>query len=370
MSVVNPKDLESQLREVRNEKGYFHRVHRLSPTRFWVNNPTRNETDLAIAAGAISSTCNPTYSMKMIQREPDNYALNIVDEVIKEVSDDNEAADLVQQKLIKPIMDKFLPLYEQNPGKQGFVSIQGNPILDDDPDCIVNETLQYCKLGKNFITKIPVTKAGLKALESLIPKEIPILATEIMGVPQLVYTCEMYKRVSKECGKHPPFYLTHITGIFDNHLKEIVKRDGIDISEDLLWQAGCIVARKQYKILKERDYPGIVIGGGARDLHHFTEFVGSDMHITINWTGTADKLIDQDPPVIYRMDTPAPQHIIDELLEKVPVFRRAYLEDDLSVEEFKGFGPVERFRESFVRGWNFLLSTIRYRRTFDGPVLY
>ncbi len=368
MSAATPGGLESYLRELKDEKGYFHRVHRLTPTRLWINNPTRNEADLAIAAGAISCTCNPTYPMKMIQKEPGNYALSVVDKVIKEISDDNEAADLVQQKLIKLIMDKFLPLYEQSPGNQGFVSIQGNPLLDDDAECIVGEALQYRKLGKNFITKIPATKAGLKAIESLIPEEMPILATEIMGVSQLVYTCELYKRVSKECGKRPPFYLTHITGIFDNHLKDVVERDNIDIPKDILWQAGCIVARQQYKIFKEREYPGIIIGGGARNLHHFTEFVGSDMQITINWVGTADKLIDQDPPVVSRMDTLAPQRVIDELLEKIPDFRRAYLEENLSVEEFNRFGPVQRFREAFIQGWNFLLSTIRYRRAFDGPV--
>ena len=48
----------------------------------------------------------------------------------------------------------------------------------------------------------------------------------------------------QESGKHPPFYLTHITGIFDEHLKNVVKREGINISPDVLWQAGCIVARR------------------------------------------------------------------------------------------------------------------------------
>lgn len=345
------------------EENYFLKVKELSPTRFWINNPTPVEAEKAILAGAISCTTNPTYAMKQIFKEDEkDYVLNIVDEVVKDVKDDNEACDLIQQKLVKRILNKFLPLYERNPGKEGFVSIQGNPFADDDTDHIIEEALRYRKLGKNFIAKIPVTKAGLKAIEALIPEDMPMIATEVMGIAQAVYTCEMYQQVSKKCGKHPPFYLTHITGIFDDYLRNIVKRDNIDISPDVLWQAGCIVARKQYKIFKERKYPGIMLGGGARGLHHFTEMVGSEMHVTINWTGTADKLIEVNPPVVYRMFNPVPQKVIDDLLEKIPDFRRAYMEDGLTVDEFKDFGPVVLFRDSFLKGWTYMLKIIQERR--------
>jgi transaldolase len=105
-----------------------------------------------------------------------------------------------------------------------------------------------------------------------------------------------------------------------------------------------------------------MLGGGARGLHHFTEMVGSEMHITINWKGTADRLIEQDPPVVHRNDAPTPQYVIDELLEKLPDFRRAYEEDGLNREDFADFGPVVLFRSMFVKGWDFLLDTIRKRR--------
>jgi transaldolase len=344
-------------------EGYFHRVTQQTPTRFWINNPSREDTAKAIAAGAISCTTNPAHCMKQISRQEEHdYALSVVSKVINEVADDNEAADLVQQKLVKPIMDQFLPLYEQNPGKQGLVSIQGDPSRDDDPHHIVNEALRYRELGKNFIAKIPVTKAGLKAIEALIAENVPIIATEVMGIAQASAVCELYQRVAKQCGNHPPFYVTHITGIFDDHLKNVVKRNGFKISPDVLRQAGCVVARRQYQIFKERGYPGTLLGGGARDLHHFTEMVGADMHITINWVGTADKLIASDPPVVHRIDTLTPQYVIDELLEKLPDFGRAYFEDRLAVEEFAGFGPVDLFRSSFIKGWDYLLKTIKDSR--------
>ena len=342
---------------------YFKRVNKLTPTRFWINNPSPEEARKSIAAGAINCTTNPTYCMNQYKRETEQNDVNsVIDEVIKNVEDNNLAAELIQQKLVKRIMDIFLLLYEKNPGKEGLVSIQGNPLLEDDPRYIINKTLDYRKLSKNFIAKIPVTKSGLKAIEALIPENVPMIATEIMSVSQAIYTCEMYKRVSSQCGKQPPFYLTHITGILDEHLGNVVKKDNIDISPDILWQAGCIIARKQYKIFKERNYTGIMLGGGARGLHHFTEMVGSEMHITINWKGTADKLIESDPPVVYRMFNPAPQYVIDELINKIPDFKRGYFEDGLTVDEYTDYGPVELFRNTFIKGWEFLLAKIKERR--------
>ncbi len=345
------------------ERQYFHRVNKLSPTRLWINNPKPEEARMAISAGAINCTTNPTYSIKVINNEvTKEAALKIVNDAILETENNSQAADLVQQKLVKHIMDIFLPLYEKNPGKEGLVSIQGNPFTDHDANQIVDEAISYRRLGKNFIAKIPATKAGIAALEALIPEDIPMIATEVMAIPQAIEVCNMYQRVSKQCKKYPPFFLTHITGIFDEHLKNVVAQDNIDIEPDILWQAGCIVARKQYKIFKDNNYPGIMLGGGARGLHHFTEMVGSDMHVTINWKGTADKLIELNPPVVYRMDTPTPQFVIDELLEKIPDFRKAYLDDDLSIDEFKNFGPVALFRNMFVKGWTDLEQVIAKQR--------
>jgi len=92
------------------EENYFLRVKKYSPTRFWINNPTPGDADKAIAAGAISCTTNPAYAMKQILREEEkDYVLHVVDEVIKDIKDDNEACNLIQQRLVKRILDKFFP---------------------------------------------------------------------------------------------------------------------------------------------------------------------------------------------------------------------------------------------------------------------
>ena len=122
------------------------------------------------------------------------------------------------------------------------------------------------------------------------------------------------------------------------------------------------MSRKLYQIMEERKYPGVFVAGGARGLHHFTEMVGGKVCCTINWEGTADRLLEQDAPVVYRLFNPVPQKVLDELMEKLPDFKRGYLEDGLEVEEFDEFGPVHLFRSMFIKSWKRVLGIIQERR--------
>jgi transaldolase len=281
---------------------------------------------------------------------------------IQESSDDHRAADIAQQKIVKEIMDKFLDLYERDPGRQGLVSIQGDPHADENADQIVDEALRFRKLSRNFITKIPCTAVGLKAFEKLIPEDMPIIATEVFALAQAIEVCELYQRISQQCGKHPPFYVTHISGIFDECLTKTAEWEGIEISPPVLAQAGCILARKQYAMMRQRGYEITLMGGGARGTHHFTEMVGGALHVTINWS-TADEIIKADPPITSRIDASTPQAVIDELCGKLPDFRKAYLDDGLAIEDFGDFAPLQYFRNMFVKGWNTLSDTVREQRS-------
>ncbi len=342
---------------------YFLRVVSQTPTEFWINNPTRRHAELAIKNGARGCTNNPSYSHKMIENpEEAPYALAILEQVLCEAADDNEAAEMLQRRLVKPIADRFMPMFEKSGGIDGFVSIQGDPIHEDDPDVVIRDAVANRQLSPNICCKVPTTTSGLTAMECLIEEDTPINATEIFGVSQMIAICEKYNSISHRTGKKPMFYMSHIAGIFDDYFRNYVAENQVDISPDVLWQAGLAVARKVYALMEERGYPAKFIGGGARGLHHFTEMVGGTCIITINWEGTADRLIEQDPPVVYRLFNPVPEKVTDELMEKLPDFRRAYSEDGLSVEEFEHFGPVQLFRSSFINSWQRVLSFIQQHR--------
>jgi len=344
-------------------ESYFMRLAQQTPTEFWINNPTRAQADLAIAQGASGCTNNPSYTQKMVDHPAEGaYAGNILDEVIREVEGDVNAIAEFQRRLVKPIAEKFLPVYQQGSERKGFVSIQGDPLHEEDPDVIIREALENRKLSPNICCKIPTTHAGLQAMEYLISQDVPLNATEIFAIHQAVVLCETYQRASQKYDKSPQLYISHIVGIYDDYLQDVVRKENIDISPDVLWQAGLAVARKLYQIMEDRHYPGIFVAGGARGLHHFTEMVGGKVCCTINWEGTADQLLQQDPPVVYRLFNPVPQKVIDELIEKLPDFKRGYLEQGLEIEEFENFGPVNLFRSIFIKSWNRVLGLISDHR--------
>lgn len=342
------------------DQRYFHRVTQQTPTRFWIHNPTDLEVELAMAAGAIGCTTNPAYCSKLLERET-AYIRHLIDEVVRDVADDEAAAEIVYGKAALRLMRRFLPLFKRSAGVGGYVTMQGDPRVDDDPDAIIRSAERWAASSENFMAKIPVTIAGAQAVEYLITKNIPVCATEVFSVDQAVYICEVYRRASAASGKHPPFYVTHITANFDQYLATLVKEQNIDIAPAVLAQAGCIIARKQYRLLKQRGYECTMLGGGARGHQHFTEMVGSDMHVTINWS-TAESLIASDPPVESRIDVEPSPVVVEELSAKLTDFHRAFQENAHAPEEFGEFGPRILFRNMFLKGYQHLLGEIRNRR--------
>ena len=336
-------------------KGYFRRVHEQSPTRFWVNNPTLSQARLALDAGAINATTNPTYTAKMLKSEEMRpYIANLIKAAKAEAGDVNQCAAITQRGAVKLLLPLFEEMNAKAPTRMGFVSLQGDPTREDDPKNIIDEALSDLELGKNIIAKIPTTRAGLEAMRFLAARTVPIIATEIMSVAQCIAACEAYR----QSGGSNAFFVTCIAGIFDDCLKIQAAEGKLDIEPDVLFQAGCALMRRQYRIMTQENLPGILLGGGARGLHHFTEFVGGACDITINWKGTADELMKLDGAVINRMDTRESEYVTDTLIAKSEVFRKAYLRDGLTVDEFENFPPVRLFRGQFEAGWAELIKEI------------
>jgi transaldolase len=301
-----------------------------------------------------------------LKAEPD-YMPAIIDSVIADVADDKEAADLIYQKISRRFMDEFLPLYESSGGQQGFVTMQDDPRRDERADWIVETTLRHARAGRNYMAKIPVIEAGMEAMVQLVALDIPMCATEVFSIAQAVAMCDVYQQASAASGKSPPFYLTHITGIYDEEIQAQIESQGIDIDPELARQAGTIVMRKQYRAIRERGYATSMLGGGARDTYHFTEWVGGDVHVTINWS-TFEELFELDPPIENRLDVVDEEDAIAELREKIPDFRRAYDDDGLSPPEFAGFAPLLRFRNNFIDGCDALLQAIADRRRMPAAI--
>jgi len=217
-------------------------------------------------------------------------------------------------------------------------------------------------MSPNVMPKIPVTVPGITAIETFVRENCPVMATEVMAVSQAICICNAYKAASDQSGKKPVFYVTHITGILDDYFKEVVDRNNINIPKDLLSQAGISIAKKQYEVLKKGNYPGTMLGGGARKLEDFTEFVGGDMSITINWKGFAEELIKKNFPVNNNMINKIDPEIIECLKKDLPDYKKAWDETGMESHEFFDYGGVELFRNMFIKGWNDLVREVAVQR--------
>ena len=350
------------------KQDYFHRVAALTPTKMWINNVTSKEADWAIVAGAMGCTQNPAYTWKMLNHEEGkDHALALLDETLKESDNDNQVECILQRKLVKGIAAKFMAVYERTNGAHGYVSIQGDPIHEEDPGVIIDEGRKNRAMGPNIMVKIPATEAGLEAMGVLIEENTPLNATEVMGLSQVIDVCQMYDKITARTKSKPIMYYSLITGIYDEWLGKEVAKQGIDISDDILYQAGMVIAKKVYKFVHDRGYQLGFIGGGVRGLQHFTEMVGGDVCITMNWRGHAEELLELDQPVVSRLFNPVQEHVLDELLAKVPAFRQAYMEDGLKVKDYEEYGPVRYFRDLFIGAWENTLKLIKERRAASGP---
>ncbi|MDC7244505.1 MAG: transaldolase family protein [Sphaerochaetaceae bacterium] len=340
--------------------GYFQRVKKTTATRFWINNPTIEDAVKAIEAGAVGCTTNPSYVSKLLKSPSDRaYVTRTIRLLSPYIEDNSELAAMVQRIMVSRLSDLFMPMYESSEGRYGFVTIQSNPYHEEDASAIIADGIENRKIGDNIMVKIPVTAYGIEAIRTLAGKGTPTMATEVMSLSQAISIAEAYRETTQELKEQPPFFLTHITGILDDHFKRVIRNENIQISDEAVRAAGLSIAKKQYKLLKERNYPGTMIGGGARKLEDFTELVGGDLHITINWKGTAETLIEQDMDVVSRIDDIPEDSIIAELKEKLSDYRRAYAEDGMKESEYYDFGGVELFRSSFVKGWDVLVEYIK-----------
>ncbi|MEA2025462.1 MAG: transaldolase family protein [Chloroflexota bacterium] len=342
---------------------YFERVHEATGSRFWVNNPTLEEMDLALEHGAMGCTTNPGYGGNLVKRAPDE-VLPIVRECLPESDDDEVVADLVQRKLVGRICERFLPLYERSGGREGFVSIQGAPELDTVGANILEAGHVARTIAPNATPKIPATAPGFEALEALVAEGSQVIVTEVFSVAQVIETCERWLAVTKRTGVRPPFFMSPITGILGDHLKKLAARDGLDVPVEAMEMAGVILSRACYDVVREREYPVTLLYGGARIELDFSGLVGGSMAATINWS-TAAELIVADLPAAVTVTDPLDPAITQVLLDAFPEMGQALDPNGLPTEDYEEFGPVLHFRDMFIAGWDSVREMIRTARA-DG----
>jgi transaldolase len=215
-----------------------------------------------------------------------------------------------------------------------------------------------------MIVKIPVTQAGIPAIEEATYRGISINATVCFTLPQCIAVAEALERglrrreaEGKDIVSMGPV-CTIMVGRLDDWLKVLLERDGLSVDPGYLEWAGVAVFKKTYGIFRERGYRVRLLSAAFRNHMQWSELVGADAVISPPYAWQK-RFNASDIEVKPRIEDPVDPNVVSQLLTHFPDFRRAYSEDGLSVEEFDHFGPTLRTLRQFIAACGDLAALVR-----------
>lgn len=343
----------------------LHEMTMTTPTMLWNDSCSVEELTNSIQHGAVGATCNPVIVESVLKQEWDIWKERIP-QIISEnpsASEDEVAWKLIEEMSVKAA--KLLkPIYDREKGRNGRLSVQTDPRNYRNAKKILEQAERFNDLAPNIIVKIPVTKAGVEAIEEATYRGISINATVSFTLPQAIEVAEAVERgltrrekEGKDISWMGPV-CTLMVGRLDDWLKVVAEKENIIANPDILDWAGVAVMKKAYGIYLSRGYRLRLLSAAFRNHRHWSEFIGGNVVISPPWQWQK-RYNASDVEVINRMSTPVDPGIIDELERKFTDFRRAYNEKGMTIEEFDKFGATRRTLHQFCQATSNVIHMMR-----------
>ena len=347
------------------DKSPLYQTVTTTKTDYWNDSCSVEELKYAIENGAVGATTNPTIVHNVLKKEMNLWRDRIHQIILDNPtwSEDQITWELIEEMAVKGA-ELLYPVFERERGMKGRISIQTNPQYYRNPEAILQQTLRFNTLAPNMQVKIPVTKAGIKAIEEATYHGVNINATVCFSVPQAVAVGEAVEKglkrreaEGKKTSDMSPV-CTIMIGRTDDWIHVIEKRDHILVAPGYPDWAGIACLKKAYGIFQERGYRARLLAAAYRHHLHWSELIGGDIVLTIPYEW--QKLFNaSDIEVKERFQNPVPTEIVDTLYEKFSEFRRSYDVDGLSIDEFDSFGPTVRTLRSFISSYHELVGVVR-----------
>ncbi len=355
----------TQLTAPATPKSPLHEMTQSTPTRLWNDSASLQELSYSIEHGAVGATCNPVIVVGVLKKEMAAWK-----DRIQTLIEENPSAteDQISWRLVGEISVKaaglLKPIFDLHGGRNGRLSIQTDPRFYRDTQAIVEQANKFTRLAPNMIVKIPVSRAGIAAIEEATYRGISINATVCFTLPQCIAVAEAVERgltrrqkEGKEIASMGPV-CTIMVGRLDDWLKVVAEKENITIDPGFLEWAGVAVFKKTYGIFRQRGYRIRLLSAAFRNHMHWSEFIGGDVVISPPYAWQV-RFNASDVQVRPRIDAPVESRIVEELSRKFLDFRRAYAEDGLRVEEFDSFAPTRRTLRQFISACHDLDAIVR-----------
>jgi transaldolase len=345
-------------------KSSLHQMTQTTSTCLWNDSAAQMELAYAIEHGAVGATCNPVIVLEVLKKEMHLWKDRIA-ELIRSMptSTEHEIAWRLVDEISMKGAELLRPIFDAHNGKNGRLSVQTDPRFYRDTAAIVRQAEHFAGLAPNIIVKIPVTAAGIPAIEEATYRGISINATVCFSLPQCVEVAEAFERGLQRREREGKdiasmgSVCTIMVGRLDDWLKVFADKHDISVDPGVLEWAGVAVFKKTYRLFQERGYRIRLLSAAFRNHMHWSGFIGGDVVISPPhvWQKRFNA---SDVTVESRIDRPVAPALV-AALEKFPDFRRASTERGLAREEFDAFPPTRRTLRQFIAACHDLDGHIR-----------
>lgn len=323
---------------------------------YWHDSAVCAEQEIAFANGATGMTTNP-FLINATLTSNRAFWQDRLSQIPAGQSGDEKVQSLIHT-VTGYYAQKVMPIFEKGASGKGFVCAQTNPNKTGDAQYMIKQLQELASWSPNIVVKVPATNAGITAYEEGVALGLNMAATVSFTVPQVLAVGEAAARGKARCiasGKKPGLTIAvMMLGRLDDYLRDVAHDSGADVAESDVVQAGIACMKKAYGIFNDRGYDTYLMPAGCRGANQIIELAGAKMIFSIAPKIAA--LIASETEQEKRIDVPVEQAVIDRLMT-MPEFRKAYLEDGMTREEFITFGSANRTTDQFINdGWNPLLA--------------
>jgi transaldolase len=336
-----------------------------TPTDYWNDSCAVSELEYAVERGATGATSNPTIVHEVLGKEDDHWVPRVHELASEHATwSEVELTWALIEEMVSRGAGVLQSVFDREHGRKGRLSAQLNPAYHRDPARMVEQAMRFHHLAPNILVKFPATAAGIAGLEEATYRGISINATVSFTLPQAIAVAEAVGRALERRAREgldnstvSPI-CTLMIGRLDDWVKVLVERDEVALDPTAANWAGIAVFKRTYALFQERGYRPRLLAAAYRHRLHWTELVGGDVAMTMPhaWQVRFNKSgITPEP----RMHLPVDPAIVEELLQRVPDFRRAYEPDGMAPAEFEAFGASARTLRSFIKSYHDLMGAVR-----------
>ncbi|MGB9486012.1 MAG: transaldolase family protein [Terriglobia bacterium] len=348
-----------------SSKSPLHTMTQTTPTCLWNDSASLDELSYALENGAVGATCNPVIAISVLKREINFWRSRIL-ELLRKMPSATE--EQIGWRLVEEMSARaaalLVPAFKAHRGRNGRLSIQTDPRFYRNTEAIVEQAAHFNQLAPNMIVKVPVTRAGIPAIEEGTYRGISVNATVCFSLPQCVAVAEAVERglkrresEGKDISTMGPV-CTIMVGRLDDWLKVVMEKENISTDPGYLEWAGVAVFKKTYQIFRDRGYRLRLLSAAFRNHMRWSEFIGGEVVISPPYAWQT-RFNSSDVEIVSRIDKPVDSRVVQDLLKRFSDFRRAYTEDGLTLNEFDSFGPTRRTLRQFIAACADLAALVR-----------